>query len=895
MASDFFTDKETFAYLALSGLEPLLANPSINFINIGERTNVTGSKKFARLIREEKYDEALKVAVEQVSNGAQILDVNMDDALLDGQQAMTTFLNILQSDPFVARIPIMIDSSKFSIIQAGLKCLQGKSIVNSLSLKEGEKSFLEQATICMDYGAACVIMAFDEAGQADTVERRIAICERVYQLLTSKLNFREQDIIFDLNIFAVATGIELHNTYAIDFIEATKVIKRLFPFCKISGGVSNLSFSFRGNDIVREAMHSIFLYHAIHAGMDMGIVNAGQLMVYDTIPEPLKTYCEDVVLNRRPDATERLVDFAQSVAHQKSNSSRKEKEEWLSWDCQRRVTHAIVQGIDDHIEKDVEILRSVDKIEPIDIIEKSLMEGMTVVGNLFGEGKMFLPQVVKSARVMKKAVHYLEPFILEQKAKQLDSKTANKKILLATVKGDVHDIGKNIVGVVLACNGFEVIDLGVMVPSSKILAEAKAHQVDVIGLSGLITPSLDEMVDVATKMQEEGFTVPLLIGGATTSRTHTALKIQPAYPQVVYVLDASKSVPIVSQLINDSSRDLFLKEIKKEYAAIHEQMLKKQQNKVLLPIQEARKKSFSVDDEPLLRIVHAPSFVGKKVLNDITIEQLRTYIDWTPFFITWEMKAKFPDILEDKKYGDVAQQLHKDANILLDRMEKEKWLTPQGVFGFWKAQRREDDIYLPDENITLCHLRQQQSKVEGQSNYCLADFISSQQDDYVGAFAVTMGNAVIERAKDFERQRDDYHKIMFQALCDRLVEAFAELLHFQVRTHYWGYAKNEQLSSLELIQEQYQGIRPAPGYPACPDHTEKWKLFSLLDVEKHTDIRLTESLAMDPASSVCGWYFSHPESKYFGINSIDHSQLLDYAVRKNMPVDDVKKWLSPLL
>jgi 5-methyltetrahydrofolate--homocysteine methyltransferase len=895
-------------YLRLSGLEPLVIRPETNFVNVGERTNVTGSKKFARLIRDNKYEEALSVARQQVESGAQILDVNMDDALLDGEKAMTTFLNLLQSEPDISRIPIMIDSSKFSIIEAGLKCVQGRCIVNSISMKEGEEKFIEQAIICQSYGAAVIVMAFDELGQADTLRRRVDICERAYKILTEQVGFDPQDIIFDPNIFAVATGIEEHNNYAIDFIEATRQIKQKMPLTKISGGVSNISFSFRGNDHVREAMHSVFLYHAIRAGMDMGIVNAGQLVVYDEIEPQLRELCEDVILNRRPDATERLVTFAETVKA-KGKEGEKKDDAWRNTSVEERLKHALVNGITDYIDADTEEARQ-KYPKPLDVIEGPLMAGMNVVGDLFGSGKMFLPQVVKSARVMKKSVAILTPYIEAEKEERrlahLAAGTENKegagaaKILLATVKGDVHDIGKNIVGVVLGCNGYDVIDLGVMVPADKILETAVKEKVDLIGLSGLITPSLDEMVHVAHEMNRRGFKTPLLIGGATTSRMHTAVKIAPAYEHgVVHVLDASRSVTVAGSLLSNEQKDAYLGSLRVEYDKLREDFGNKKSAKQYISFGVAQQNKVPIDWNDYAP--PTPAFTGTKAFIDADLAEIAEYIDWAPFFIAWEMGGRFPQILSDEKIGAEATKLYNDARALLQKIIDEKWLQAKGVIGFWPASSDGKDtvvIHNESKKVNLEFLRQQAKKAEGQPNFSLADFIkpsdNGQHEDHIGAFAVTI-HGIEPHLKRFMDQHDDYNKIMLQALADRLAEAFAEMLHAKVRKEYWGYAKDEALSNEDLIKEKYSGIRPAPGYPACPDHTEKYKLFQLLQATETTGIELTESLAMYPAASVCGWYFSHPQSQYFGIGKIQQDQLEDYVSRKNMPMEEAKRWLRPIL
>ena len=882
--------------MRLAGLEPLVIRPETNFVNVGERTNVTGSKKFARLIRDDQYEEALSIARQQVESGAQILDVNMDDALLDGEKAMVTYLNLLQSEPDIARIPIMIDSSKFSIIEAGLKCVQGKCVVNSISLKEGEEKFIQQAIICRSFGAAVVIMAFDENGQADTLERRVKIAERAYQILTEVVGFPASDIIFDLNVFAVATGLEEHNNYGVDFIEATLVIKSKFPLVKISGGVSNLSFSFRGNDHVREAMHSVFLFHAVKAGMDMGIVNAGQLVVYDQIEATLKELCEDVILNRKNDenqATEKLIVYAETV---KAKGKVQEKDEkWRNNTVEERLRHALVNGITEYIDADTEEAR-LNYPRPLDVIEGPLMDGMNTVGDLFGVGKMFLPQVVKSARVMKKSVAVLTPYIEAQKQKA----SSAGKILLATVKGDVHDIGKNIVGVVLGCNGYEIIDLGVMVSADKILDEAQKQNVDIIGLSGLITPSLDEMVHVASEMKRRNMKQPLLIGGATTSRMHTAIRIAPQYDNgVVHVLDASRSVSVAGSLLNQLKDD-FLAGTLEAYEKLKIEFENKKKSKEYLSYDNAVKNKFNIDWNNTEFI--KPTFTGKKIVENISIESLIPFIDWTPFFIAWEMHGKYPGILSDEVVGKEATKLHEDAKKMLGRMVKENWLTAHAVLGFWPANNNEKDtVTLLDEErkeeVELQFLRQQMKKASGQPNLSLADFIapsSFDKQDHIGAFAVTI-KGIEEHIKRFEADLDDYSKIMLQALADRLAEALAEFLHLEVRTNYWGYSTDEKLTSEDLIKETYSGIRPAPGYPACPDHTEKNKLFHLLDATNGIGIELTESLAMFPASSVCGWYLSHPDAKYFGVGKIEKDQLNNYAERKGMSHDEAVKWLRPIL
>lgn len=901
-------------YSRFSGLEPLIVRQETNFLNVGERTNVTGSKKFARLIRENKYEEALSIARQQVENGAQIIDVNMDDALLDGVQAMTTFINLMQSEPDIAKIPLMIDSSKFEIIEAGLKCVQGKSIVNSISMKEGEEKFIEQARICRMYGASVIVMAFDEKGQADTKQRKVEICHRAYQILTQQVGFAPQDIIFDPNIFAIATGLEEHNNYGVDFIEATKEIKELMPLTKVSGGVSNLSFSFRGNEHVREAMHSVFLYYAIKAGMDMGIVNAGQLVVYDEIEPNLRNLCEDVILNRNNDnneATEKLINFAETV---KAKGKEIVKDEaWRNSSVEERLKHSLVNGITDYIDIDTEEAR-LKYSKPLEVIEGPLMAGMDVVGDLFGAGKMFLPQVVKSARVMKKSVAILTPYIEQEKEDRkqahLAAGTVNEesagaaKILLATVKGDVHDIGKNIVGVVLGCNGYDVIDLGVMVATDKILDTAQKENVDIIGLSGLITPSLDEMVHVAHEMKRRGMKQPLLIGGATTSRMHTAVKINPQYEEgVIHVLDASRSVTVAGNLLSPEQKPAFLQGIQAEYEKLRDDFNNKKVVKQFLRFEEAQNNKVKIDWNNFTPV--APTFTGAKQFDAYDLEEIRSYIDWQPFFIAWELHGKFPAILSDAVVGVEATKLYNDANALLDKIVAEKWLTAKGTIGFWPAKSDGKDtveVQNANDKLQLQFLRQQIKKTEGQPNISLADFIKPADThnspltthDYLGAFSVTI-HGIEEHIKRFEAAHDDYNKIMLQALADRFAEAFAEVLHQRTRKEFWGYAKEETLSNEELIKEQYMGIRPAPGYPACPDHTEKYKLFSLLGGEEATGIHLTESLAMFPASSVCGWYFAHPESKYFGVGKIEKDQLNDYTKRKGMSLEEMTRWLRPIL
>ena len=901
-------NKNIKPYLRLSGLEPLVVRPETNFVNVGERTNVTGSKMFARLIREGSYEQALSVARQQVESGAQIIDINMDDALLEGVQAMTTFLNLVQAEPDIARIPIMIDSSKFEIIEAGLKCVQGKCIVNSISMKEGEAKFIEQAFICKSYGASVIVMAFDEIGQADTKERKIEICHRAYKILTEQVGFDPQDIIFDPNVFAIATGIEEHSNYAVDFIDATKEIKKLMPLTKVSGGVSNVSFSFRGNDHVREAIHSVFLFYAIKAGMDMGIVNAGQLVVYDEIESTLRELCEDVILNRNNEnneATEKLILHAEKVKAKGKVEIKDEK--WRNESVQNRLSHSLVNGITEFIDADTEEARLAYP-KPLDVIEGPLMDGMNIVGDLFGAGKMFLPQVVKSARVMKKAVAVLTPFIEQEKedrkqahlaAGTINEETAGAaKILLATVKGDVHDIGKNIVGVVLGCNGYDIIDLGVMVSTDKILDAAVKNNVDIIGLSGLITPSLDEMVHVAHEMKRRGMTQPLLIGGATTSRMHTAVKIAQQYDHgVIHVLDASRSVTVAGSLLSKEQKPDFLNGIKKEYDQLKEDFINKKTIKNYLPFKEAQQNPASIEWNNFTPV--KPSFTGTKILENYSLSEIADFIDWQPFFIAWEMHGKFPQLLTDEVIGSAATLLYKDAQKLLKQIIDEKWLTARGAVGFWPAEKTAPDtvtINNKEEKIKLEFLRQQIKKAPGQPNISLADFIKKEGTgiDYIGAFSVTI-EGIEPHIKRLEDQLDDYNKIILQARADRLAEAFAELLHKKTRLDYWGYATDEHLTNEQLIKEEYLGIRPAPGYPACPDHTEKYKLFELLGGEKATGIHLTESLAMYPASSVCGWYLANPASKYFGVGKINEDQLNDYAQRKGMPLEVAKKWLSPIL
>lgn len=922
-------------YQKLSGLEPLKITEQTNFVNVGERTNVTGSKAFARLIKAGDYDAALTVARQQVENGAQVIDVNMDEGMLDSVEAMTTYLNLIAAEPDIARVPIMIDSSKWEVIEAGLKCVQGKAIVNSISLKEGEAAFIERANLVKRYGAAAVVMAFDEQGQADSYERRIEICERAYRILVDRVEFAPQDIIFDPNILTVATGIEEHNNYAVDFINATRWIKGNLPLAKVSGGVSNISFSFRGNEPVREAFHSVFLYYAIKAGMDMGIVNAGQLAIYDDIPKDLLERVEDVLLNRRDDATERMVTFAETV---KSKGKEVVQDNaWRNNTVAERLKHALIKGITEFIDEDIEEARQ--QVErPLHVIEGPLMDGMNVVGDLFGEGKMFLPQVVKSARVMKKAVAYLTPFIEAEKS-GVGSSSAGK-ILLATVKGDVHDIGKNIVGVVLGCNNYEIIDLGVMVATDKILAAAREHNVDIIGLSGLITPSLDEMVGVAKEMERQGFKLPLLIGGATTSRIHTAVKIDPHYSgPVIHVLDASRSVPVAGRLTNEqqTTRSGIFTEIKAEYAKLRDDHAKRQKEKNLLTIEAARKNRVPIDWSNFSAT--KPTYLGNRYFDDYPLEEIVPYIDWTPFFQTWQLHGKYPAIFNDAVVGDEARKLFDDAQALLKQIIRDKSLRAKAVVGFYPANTTEDDVLIHDfEEVsrdipcerhgshrhveykiskaaesqaavtpagelvygtqTVLHfLRQQNQKAAGLPNLCLADFIApldSGREDYIGAFAVTAGIGIEALLEQYDRDHDDYNSIMVKALADRLAEAFAEVMHERTRKEFWPYATDERLSNEELIREKYQGIRPAPGYPACPDHTEKATLFNLLDAGR-ADIVLTESFAMYPASSVSGFYFSHPEAKYFAVGKLNKDQLMDYAHRKDLPLEEAERWLAPVL
>lgn len=881
--------------MKLSGLEPLTINANSNFVNVGERTNVTGSRKFLRLIKEEKYDEALEVARDQVEGGAQIIDVNMDEGMLDGKAAMVKFLHLIASEPDISRVPVMIDSSKWEIIEAGLKCVQGKAIVNSISLKGGEEEFIKQARLVKRYGAAMIVMAFDEKGQADSYERRIEICKRSYDILVNQVKFPAEDIIFDPNIFPVATGIEEHRRNALDFFEATKWIKENLPGAKVSGGVSNVSFSFRGNQAVREAMHAAFLYHAIRHGMDMGIVNPSLLEVYEEVPKDLMERVEDVLLNRRDDATERLLDFAESYS---AETKTKEKDTaWRNEPVAKRIEHALVKGIVDFIEEDTEEARQ-QFDAPLHVIEGPLMDGMNVVGDLFGSGKMFLPQVVKSARVMKKAVAYLQPYLEAEKAKNQDSRKKGK-ILMATVKGDVHDIGKNIVGVVLACNNFEIVDLGVMVPLEEIIAKAKEEEVDVIGLSGLITPSLDEMIYVAQEMERQQMKTPLMIGGATTSRAHTAVKIYPEYSGIaVHVNDASRSVPVAQTLSNRAAHSDFKKNLSAEYTKLREGYLKKGNTKEYISLEEARankpKLEFSSET------VSTPKFLGVKGKENLDLRVIRKFIDWTPFFRTWELHGKFPALLEDAVIGEQAKALYKDANALLDKIIADGSLQANAVFGIWEANTVEDDIHLFENGVqleTFKTLRQQSKKAGHAANFALSDFVAPQESDvkdYVGCFAVTAGLGVKELVEKYKEDHDDYKAIMVQALADRLAEASAEWLHLEVRTKFWGYAPAENFSNEDLIREKYRGIRPAPGYPACPDHLEKKTIFKLLEAEKY-GLSLTESLAMAPAASVSGYYFAHPDAKYFGLGKIEKDQVEDFAKRSDLDLTEAEKWLRPSL
>lgn len=899
-------EREERRFLKLAGLEPLVITPESNFVNVGERTNVAGSRQFLRLIKEGDFEAALEIARHQVEGGAQIIDINMDDGLIDGREAMVKFLNLVNSEPDIARVPIMIDSSKWEIIEAGLGVVQGKAVVNSISLKEGEETFIRQAKLIRRYGAAVIVMAFDEIGQADNYDRRIEIAQRSYDILVNKVHFPPEDIIFDLNVFPVATGMEEHRRNALDFIEATAWVRQNLPYCSVSGGVSNVSFSFRGNNPVREAMHSVFLYHAIQAGMNIGIVNPAMLEVYDDIPRDLLTHVEDVILDRREDATERLLNFAESVV----GKARENKAD-LSWreePLQARITRALVKGIDQFIEADVEEARlSVPK--PIEVIEGHLMTGMNVVGDLFGSGKMFLPQVVKSARVMKKAVAYLLPFIEEEKLKQPEAERGNRnagKILLATVKGDVHDIGKNIVSVVLACNNYEIVDLGVMVPPEKILQRAREEAVDIIGLSGLITPSLDEMVFLAREMERQSFKIPLLIGGATTSKAHTAVKIDPQYgAAVVHVNDASRAVTVVGDLLQKETSERYKASLKLDYDAFRTKFLKRGKEKVYRSLAQARKNKYRIEWKA--EDLAVPKEPGIQVIEELDLELLLPYIDWSPFFRSWDLHGKYPGILDDEVVGAQARELYEDARRMLTKIIGEKRLKARAVFGLFPANTiDEDDIEVqplaadgsPKERFVFHTLRQQLKKKEGVPNMALADFIApaaSGFQDYIGCFCVSTGFGTQELAREYEEQLDDYNAILTKALADRLAEAFAEYLHRQVRTRHWGYADKEQLSNEELIGEAYRGIRPAPGYPACPDHLEKRTIWKLLGVKERIGVELTESLAMWPAASVSGYYFAHPQAKYFGVGKITGEQLEDYARRKGMDLEEARKWLMPAL
>ncbi len=913
-------EQEKEHVMKLSGLEPVTINALSNFVNIGERCNVTGSKKFARLVREGNYDAALAIAREQVESGAQVIDINLDEGMIDGVEAMKTFVNLIASEPDISKVPLMIDSSKWEVIESGLKCVQGKAIVNSISLKEGEEKFKQSARDVLRYGAAVVVMAFDETGQADNYERRIEICERAYRILVDEVGFPPEDIIFDPNILTVATGMEEHNNYAVDYINAVRWIKQNLPYAKVSGGVSNVSFSFRGNEPIREAIHTVFLYHAIRAGMDMGIVNAGQIGIYDEIPPGTLELVEDVLLNRRPDATERLLAFADTIKDKGKSQSGPDLT-WRTLPVKERIAHALVKGMADFIDEDTEECRRLFA-RPLEVIEGPLMDGMSIVGDLFGAGKMFLPQVVKSARVMKKAVAYLQPFIEAEKA---EGAVSAGKVLMATVKGDVHDIGKNIVGVVLGCNNYEVIDLGVMVPGEKILSIAREKNVDIIGLSGLITPSLDEMVSVAKEMERQGFQTPLLIGGATTSRIHTAVKIDPHYSgPVIHVLDASRSVPVAGKLLqSEDSRNTTHQEFKKEYARVREDHARRKSEKSQLSLEAARANRFKTDWEQFTPL--KPSFLGLKRFENYDLAEIARYIDWTPFFQTWQLAGKYPAILDDEIVGVEARKLLADAKKLLNEIVAKKLLRANAVIGFWPAGSDMDDIclysfgekeiettcdkhgshrhisYQPGNEVThvLHHLRQQNQKAPGLPNYCLSDFIKpvellEDKPDYIGGFAVTTGLGIEALLEKYEAEHDDYNSIMVKALADRLAEAFAELMHERVRKEFWGYSREENFTNEELIKETYKGIRPAPGYPACPEHTEKRTLFNLLEAEA-VSIELTDSFAMYPASSVSGWYFAHPESRYFPVGKIQKDQVTDYAERKGMSVEEAERWLAPTL
>ena len=883
----------------LSGLEPFNIDDNSLFVNVGERTNVTGSARFKKLIKEEDYEAALEVARQQVESGAQIIDVNMDEGLIDAEAVMVTFLNLLASEPDIARVPVMIDSSKWEVIEAGLKCIQGKGIVNSISLKEGEEKFIEQAKLVKRYGAAVVVMAFDEVGQADTKERKVEICTRAYKVLTEKVGFPPEDIIFDPNVFAIATGIEEHNNYAVDFIEATREIKKTLPYAKVSGGISNVSFSFRGNNPVREAIHSVFLFHAIQAGLDMGIVNAGQLAIYEDLPTELREKVEAVVMNTSPDATEELLAIAEKYRGDGKQEENKEDQEWRSWDVEKRLAHALVKGITEFIEDDTEAARkNADK--PLHVIEGPLMDGMNIVGDLFGSGKMFLPQVVKSARVMKKAVAYLMPYIEAEKT----AGDSNGRILMATVKGDVHDIGKNIVGVVLQCNNFEVVDLGVMVPAETIIKKAIEEKCNVIGLSGLITPSLDEMVHIGKEMQRQKVNMPLLIGGATTSKVHTALKIEPNFElnQVVYVPDASRAVGVAQNLLSQEAKNDFVKQVKDEYEQIRVERSKHRKVLKTHDIATARENKVAIDW--VNYTPEKPTFLGLKTFDDYDFSELVDRIDWTPFFSAWELYGRYPRILEDKKVGEEAKKLFAEGQKMLQKIVDEKWLTAKGVIGFFPANSVGDDIEIyTDESrnevlTTLHHLRQQDQKKGSQPNYCLSDFIAPKDSgvaDYIGGFAVTAGHKIEAKIKEFEENHDDYQAIMLKVLADRFAEAFAEHMHERVRKEFWAYEPDESLENEELIKEKYRGIRPAAGYPACPDHTEKGILWELLQPEQNAGMTITESFAMLPTAAVSGWYFAHPDSRYFSVTRIQKDQVEDYAKRKGMDLVTAERWLASVL
>ena len=889
--------------MRLSGLEPFNISEDTLFVNVGERTNVTGSARFKKLIKEEDFETALEVARQQVESGAQVIDVNMDEGLIDSKAVMVTYLNLLASEPDISRVPIMIDSSKWEVIEAGLKCIQGKGIVNSISLKEGEEQFIEQAKLVMRYGAAVIVMAFDEVGQADTKERKVEICTRAYNILTEQVGFPPEDIIFDPNIFAVATGIDEHNNYAVDFIEATREIKQTLPHAKISGGVSNVSFSFRGNNMVREAIHSVFLYHAIKAGMDMGIVNAGQLAIYEDLPTDLRDKVEAVILNKSDSATEDLLAIADDYRGDGKKADKKEDLEWRKEDVNKRLAHALVKGITEHIESDTEEART-QASRPLEVIEGPLMDGMNIVGDLFGSGKMFLPQVVKSARVMKKAVAYLMPYIEEEKAKGDVPAESNGKILMATVKGDVHDIGKNIVGVVLQCNNYDVVDLGVMVPAETILKEAKAHNVDMIGLSGLITPSLDEMVHMAKEMERQDISLPLIIGGATTSKVHTALKIEPYFnkDQVVHVPDASRAVGVAQSLLSADNKAGYIVDVKDEYERIRVERAKHGKVHKTLEIDKARANRVPIEWADYTP--DQPKFLGLKTFDDYNLNDLVERIDWTPFFSAWELAGRYPRILEDKVIGEEAKKLYADGKAMLNKIIEEDWLQARGVIGFFPANAVGDDIELYADDSrnevikTLHHLRQQDSKKSAQPNYCLSDYVApkdSGKADYIGAFAVTTGHKIDEKIAQFEADHDDYQSIMLKVLADRLAEAFAEHMHERVRKEFWAYDKAEDFNNDDLVREKYRGIRPAPGYPACPDHTEKQMLWDLLEPEKNAGMTITESFAMLPTAAVSGWYFAHPDARYFSVTRIQKDQVEDYAERKEMDLITAERWLAPIL